>query len=108
MDQGVRIVLRLSFCSNLKIPNNVAKPFSTKVNLFFQENLVRSVSWGGVYALRGNGSSKEVNFCSSKMALVHCQLKACILDAFESCSQVGDEVISIIGCDADIVTYWEH
>ena len=37
------------------------------------------------------------------MALMHRQFKACFLDAFEGCSQVGNEVIMIVGCDADIV-----
>ena len=45
----------------------------------------------------------EINFCSTKLIFVHCQLKACLLDAFESFSHVGNEVISIIGCDADVV-----
>ena len=34
---------------------------------------------------------------------MHCQFKACFLNAFKCCSQVGNEVISIVGCDADIV-----
>ena len=33
---------------------------------------------------------------------MHCELKTCLLDALEGCSQVGDKV-GIIGCKADVV-----
>ena len=101
MEQGVRQVLRNSFYSSLKIPNNVVKPFSTSGIWFFQKVLYVLFLWFD--ALWGNCSSEKVNFCCKKMTFVHCQLKAGFLNAFEGCSQVGNEVISIISCDADIV-----
>ena len=57
----------------------------------------------GFDALWGNHSSEEISLCGTDMINVHCQFKACILNAFDCCSQVTDEVVSIIGCDADIV-----
>ena len=83
MAQGVRTFLVHSFCSNLRIRNNVAKPFSTSGICFFFKKVLCFLSLG-FYALWGKGSSKEFNLCSTKNAFVHCQLKACLLDAFES------------------------
>ena len=37
------------------------------------------------------------------MTFVHCQFKACLLGAFEGCSQVDSEVVSVIGSKADVV-----
>ena len=105
MGQGVRTVLGQNFCSRLRVPNCVARPFSNSeiwLLQFFKEVLY--VLFLRINALWSNCSSKEINFYCSEMVFVHCQLKACLLDAFGSCSQVGEEVISIIGCNADVVT----
>ena len=40
---------------------------------------------------------------SCQHAFVHCQFKACFLNAFECCSQVSNEKVSILSCDADIL-----
>ena len=37
------------------------------------------------------------------MTFVHRQFEACLLNAFESCSEGGDVMISIIGCLAAVV-----
>ena len=101
MEQGVQRVWGYSFCSSLRIPNNVVKPFSTSGIWFFQNVLY--ILFLGFDALWGNCPSKKINFSGTKMTFVHRQFKACFLDAFESCSQVSDEMISIIGCDTDVV-----
>ena len=101
MGIGIRAVLGHNFDSSSGITNSVVKPFSTSEKWFFQGSSVHVVL--GFDVLRGNGSSEEVNFCSAKMTFVHRQYKACPLNAFESCSQVGTEVVSVIGCYADIV-----
>ena len=36
-------------------------------------------------------------------SFVHCQLKAYLMVAFESLSQVGNKVVSVIGCNANVV-----
>ena len=105
MEQGIWTVSGHCFCSNLKFPNNVANLFSTSLQEFgFSRTFCTfCLSMLGLYSLWENGFSKEINLCSTKMAFLHCQPKACLLDAFESCSQVGDEVMSIIRCNADVV-----
>ena len=102
MGQGVRTVLGHSFCNSSRTPNNVANPFSTLEICFFFKKILH-VLFLRFNALWGNRSSEEITFCGTEMTFVHCQFKACFLNAFEGCSQVGDEMISIVGCDAVIV-----
>ena len=52
---------------------------------------------------RGDGCSKEINLCCTEMTFVVYESKPCLMDAFESCSQVGYEMVSIIGCIADVL-----
>ena len=101
MEQGVLKVLGHNFCSSSRIPSSAAKPFSTLGIWIFPESFVHSVF--RFDALWGNRSSEEINFFCTEVTFVHCQLKACFLNAFECCFQVSYEVISIISCNADIV-----
>ena len=101
MEQGVLKVLGRNFCSSLRIPDSVVKPFSTSGICFFQKVLY--ILFLGFYALWGNCSSEKIIFFCTEVTFVHCQLKACFLNAFGCCSQVSYEVVSIIGCDANIV-----
>ena len=101
MEQGVRKVLGHNSCSSLGIPNSVVKPFSTSGIWSFQKVLHNLFL--GLDALWGNSPSEKINFFCTKVTFVHCQLKASFLNAFERCSQVSYEVVSIVGCDADIV-----
>ena len=102
MERGVRKVLGHSFCSGSRIPITVVKRFSTAELCFFFKKVLDILSLG-FDALWGNCSSEEINLSSTKIAFVHCQFKACLLNAFECRSQVSDEMISVVGCDADIV-----
>ena len=103
MEQGVRKVLGRSFCSSSRIPNIIARLFSTsEICFFFQESFEHCAS--GFDALWGNCSSKEIGLSSIEMAFGHCQFMTCFLNAFEGCPLVSDEMISVVGgCDADIV-----
>ena len=101
MEQGVLKVLGHNFCSSSRIPSSAAKPFSTLGVWFFEKVLY--ILFLGFDALWGNCSSEDIIFCCTEVTFVHCQLKACFLNAFERCSQVSYEVVSVIGCDADIV-----
>ena len=97
MELGVGIVLG----------QNSGKNSRTEITLycFFRLQKVghfKEVSLLGFDALRGDGSSEEVNFCYTKLTFVHCQFKACSLDAFEGCSQVGNEMVDVIGHNADV------
>ena len=101
MEQGVLKVLGYNFCSCSRIPSSSAKPFSTLVFGFFEKVLY--ILFFGFDALWGNCPSEKINFFCTEVTFVHCQLKACFLNAFEGCSQVSYKVVSIISCDADIV-----
>ena len=102
MEQGVLKVLGLNSCNSSGSPNSVVKLFSTSQEFGLFQKVLYSL-FLGFDALWSNSSSEKINFFCNKVTFVHCQLKACFLNAFECCSQVSHEVVSIIGCDADIV-----
>ena len=101
MELGVQRVLGHNFGNNLGIPKCLVKPFSFSEFGILEDVLY--VLFLRSDALRGDGSSEEVNLCCTKKTFVHCQFKACLLDAFEGCSQVGNELVRVIGCNADVI-----
>ena len=68
---------------------------------FFQEYLDSRSLW--TYAVRSYGSTQEVNFRCSEMALVNSELQACMSNALESGPEVCDELLYIIGGNANII-----
>ena len=104
MGRGVRIVLGHNFYSSQENTNNAVnlrkKVFRLrKIGLFKK---VFYILFLGFHAFWGNDSSNEINFCSTKMTFVHCQLKSCLLNAIKGYSQVEDEVVGIVGGKADV------
>ena len=98
MGLGVGTVSGHNSGSSSGIPSIVANLFQLW-EFSFSEN-VPIILFLEFDALRGNGSQ----FGCTEMAFVHFEFKAYVLDAYETCSQVGDKVVRIIGCNLTPVT----